>query len=1150
MKRGLDFEEAEAALKRAAYKAMHGTPEERSGRFLPTKRRTARPAPRASTAPNTVKSNKFSPSRYYRQRRPHLFSDSPKTTEVALTREVLSHHLETLTNQKSEMVFEEFALRLAEKFIAPNLRPQTGPVGGGDGKTDSETYPVATGISERWFVPQTAAGHERWAFAFSAKRDWRGKLKSDVRAIVGTQRGYPRIYFVTNQFVPAKDSAKAQDELTKQYGVSITILDRSWLLDCVLERNSLDIAARTLGIGSQRTTTVLGPRDFERQTDLENLERLLSDGTQYQGVTHTLAADALRAAELARGLERPRYEVDGRYERAVRLARDHNLKSQELIAVYGWAWTSYFWFDDAIKLNELYDDVERLAVDSTNADELERLNNLLPLLGNAVAHNVLDRGAAKIDKRRAALAKALDRVRKDESRPNNALHAHSLRLLLKLSQIGLPEDTAQLDDVWREFSSIIDKAKGLGTFPFESIADVLTEVGEFVPESAAFDSLYEALTDALAARKSEGEAAKKNSERGYQKLKKDLPYDAIRWFGRAVGLLVKAEYEHELINALMGCSIAYLQTGLNWAARNYALAAATHDFTNFLRTGRLDNVSPAVLSQLFQCELALGRVPHILSAYELGAIVRNARSRTEDQRSFANKRRIEQGHRLAALLLSTNFDDLRRIAKLPDALGRLGLEQVRIVLLFLMGNEDVLRSEGSIPAQEPSAAIEELFVKWAAAAQDAGLIHPDYLLDDTVALKSRILGCQVIAICENNLTSLALGEALLGTLEALLATSLTLRTLPHLERLTIRIRAKADAPVTPLLVLVEENATTIAVVTHQTQIRHNARAEAEAFSRWLQESAMTLFITFAVPPDLDQWAQTVLGEENAFSRAITFSNVPNMLSVFYGNSERLSIGQWIEEGDVTYELKSSPSWTPKISTVPSRDVEDLKPADGQPPEGLFDPERLKHSDYKIVSPIDVRKWDAAKWCAVLFMTMPGSDIPPIMALTFEERDPAIAIFQEWRERFGEHDPDNRLRISILTGVKLSNPHAYAVIVGPNIKSIRGSQNIMFGFISRINIMAPKDSQNLDAFLSEYRRHNRFALTAAHLPDLAGTPEPMLDIVLGKYHLEVRPAWTVSENDPDNVALDLDDPPFIPVDVPNAPVLKALEQLARFRRKQG
>src|SRR5271166_5482950 len=92
----------------------------------------------------------FLPSRYMRARRPYLFSDSKKTIEVALSREVLSHHLDTLTHQKAEYVFEGFAVRLAEKFIAPSLRPQPPPAGAVCGKTDSETYPVSPEIAERW----------------------------------------------------------------------------------------------------------------------------------------------------------------------------------------------------------------------------------------------------------------------------------------------------------------------------------------------------------------------------------------------------------------------------------------------------------------------------------------------------------------------------------------------------------------------------------------------------------------------------------------------------------------------------------------------------------------------------------------------------------------------------------------------------------------------------------------------------------------------------------------------------------------------------------------------------------------------------------------------------------------------------------------
>jgi hypothetical protein len=120
-----------------------------------------------------------------------------------------------------------------------------------------------------------------------------------------------------------------------------------------------------------------------------------------------------------------------------------------------------------------------------------------------------------------------------------------------------------------------------------------------------------------------------------------------------------------------------------------------------------------------------------------------------------------------------------------------------------------------------------------------------------------------------------------------------------------------------------------------------------------------------------------------------------------------------------------------------------------------------------------------------------------------------------------------------------------------VNSMRGNGNgnRIVGFVSRINIMTPKDSRNLERFLAEYDRHKRFALIPAHLSDLKGQPEPMFDLVLGKYHFDVRPAWQISENDPDAMALDLDDPPVIPAEETNAPVLKALLQLARFHGKK-
>ena len=64
--------------------------------------------------------------------------------------------------------------------------------------------------------------------------------------------------------------------------------------------------------------------------------------------------------------------------------------------------------------------------------------------------------------------------------------------------------------------------------------------------------------------------------------------------------------------------------------------------------------------------------------------------------------------------------------------------------------------------------------------------------------------------------------------------------------------------------MIEDRGTTVAVVTHAPIIRHSNRAvEATAFCAWLREATMTVFVAFAVPADLDHWAETILSLENS-----------------------------------------------------------------------------------------------------------------------------------------------------------------------------------------------------------------------------------------------------------------------------------------------
>lgn len=1098
------------------------------------------------------KKPKYSPSNYMRERHVNLFSDSVSEVEYQVDREVLSYHLETLTNQRDETVFENFAQRLCEKFIAPNVRPQTGPVGGGDGKTDAETFPVSSEISARWFVPDNDKAGERKAFAFSAKKVWRAKVKSDVAAIAGTKRNYDQIIFVTNQFVPAKKSADLQDELLKDHGIPVTILDRTWLLDRVLLHDSMTIAVEELGVGkgAEKQSKRLGPSDTKRAADLNALEAKIADGSQFLEQPVALVEDARRAALLARGLEYSSADVNGRFDRALRLARDNNTKNLELTIAYEWAWTSHFWHEDHLRTSELYEDVEGLALGSDDANDLERLSNLLSLIRMSVATGSMDASRGKLKDRTAALKCALEALTVQTNRPNNALHAEAILLMTRISEKGVEHRDDPLKDIWISFTDVIKRAEGLGTFPFRSIAIAITQIGEFIADSDEFDTLFEAITDALVSRSGQGEAATRNVQRAYQKLEKGLPYDAIRWFGRAVTLLIKEEYEDDLINALVGTGFAFEEVGLPWASRNYTLAAVSQEFSSFRKSGSVGMLRASVLSRYFDTEFKLGRVPQILSAHELEMIVRNEQARTDGQRRHLNQMQEVHMMQIASLLLQTPVGKLSDVAQLPDALERLALPMSRTALLYLMGNEDILRTGGWIPEQETPESAETIMRDLHDYGVKADYPVPDFALEETVTLSSNVLGCRIELACANNLVSIGIGEAVLGSLEALLATSLEHRILPQVDHLQLRVTPSDSAGLSPVLTFADVEGELVGTITHLLVMEYKTKEDALSFPIWMRGAILEIFLRFAAPEDVETWGEALFENERALDRALTFSNVPVMLGNLHGDRTQLSLEEWIDTADTVYEVKRTETWPPAPVLDTIKTVGNSQSGEGLAPKELRDAAKRKHTKTRWISPIDTQKWDKARWNATLFIWFPpGLDMPPpILGLAYEKSKVAKEIFRSLRKRYGHDDVKDDLRITIVRGISRDNPAAYAVMISQNPDNVPISEGNIIGFVSRINRMYPNSTRNLDRFLEEYALQGRYVLLPVHLPNKLAQPEPIFELPIEKNSLVVINAWEITTNDMTAMVLDLDNPPFIPEGQPNAPVLKTLEWLKSLRRR--
>ena len=151
----------------------------------------------------------FSPRKFMKERRPERFSDSVSREVGKLDRGFLEYQLDTLNRRNKELAFEDFAKKLCERVICPNLLEQTGPVAGGDGKVDSQTFPVSEQTKLCWFVGVNENSHkERWAFAVSTQEEWKPKCRRDIRKIKNTDRDYAKAFYVTNQYITSEVMSK------------------------------------------------------------------------------------------------------------------------------------------------------------------------------------------------------------------------------------------------------------------------------------------------------------------------------------------------------------------------------------------------------------------------------------------------------------------------------------------------------------------------------------------------------------------------------------------------------------------------------------------------------------------------------------------------------------------------------------------------------------------------------------------------------------------------------------------------------------------------------------------------------------------------------------------------------------------------------
>lgn len=1087
-----------------------------------------------------------SPREMMREKRPYLFSDSDVERSSSLPRSVFEYHLDTLTARKQEYEFEDFCRKLAEKEICPNLTIQTGPTGGGDGKTDAETYPVAPEISERWWFGMPVAGSERWAFAFSAKKDWKAKIKSDVTKIAETERPYTIVYFFTNQFAPEKDKAKIQDELNEKHAFRVQIIDRSWIVEKVYENGHLMMAIGTLAIEGAKAEVVqkFGPNDAARAAELTELDKQISDPARYVDSRFQLASDCYRSAILARGMEKPRAEVEARFEQAIRIADEITDSQQATRIRYNYAWTLFWWYEDLKRFLSLYAEVEEKTKGSEDSYDVKLLYTLWSLANTSVRNGRLSNSDFDVEKKAATLLAILEPLVANSARPNNALEARTYVALIALHEAMVSQDDIATEGCWKEFANILEESKALGSYPIELLEGVISEYGAFI-DSPEFDELYTKLTEVIAQRRSDGSAGTAHVKRAFQKLELDKPYEAIRWLGRAEELLLKREYRDELTQALLGSGGAYGVVGLRWAARNRALCSLDHTMQEFRESTTVDFAAWLAAKQLAWAELRLGRVPQALAAIILAKMLLPAIGADEETMAEADEEFLSIEVAFGLLLFSLAPAQLSSIAKLHDTFPCYDLVIAGMATLFTLGQRQALRDEQYCPVDQSDQDIDDFLAQWIAVPGGSTMPDRATLTDgETVELRSVVLGCSIILTSNTDPISLGIAESLLGGLECFMATSDERDVLPHRETLRVVMRADAGRESSPELELVEDSGASFFEVSYSTEFRQDSAEKIHQFREWLQVAIVKIVCNFAYVRDVAGWLERVAGSERAFTRALVFNDMLTATRNVFGANPSIRIADHIiDEARDFPALRKSPLI---VREEPEPEIHDKSTyGSGEPPAVFTKPEDMKHTDRTIFSPIQLDLWNQAGWHGTAFMAhpqMPG----PLLALHFSDADAARRIFEDWRDRWGREGSDANLRISIITGVSQSEPFAYSMHISPVFRANAVGKGKIFLSLSRYLRMHPKTPDNLYRFLAAFQTAGNFGLVPAITPVGHSFPEPMYDLVQPRCNLEVRPAWSIEEHDPDLSVLQDDDNPLILDGQSDPPVLRAMARLKAMR----
>ncbi|MFL1612436.1 hypothetical protein [Acinetobacter baumannii] len=1055
---------------------------------------------------------------FLKNRRPEEFSSSTIVEVGTLDRVQLEYYLSTLNIRSQELEFETFAKKLCEKVVCPNLLEQTGPVAGGDGKTDTQTFPVSSQNQLLWLEGVNEQSHnERWAFAVSTQKDWKTKCKKDVKKIVETGRKYVKVFCITNQSIKADQRSKLEDELTKQYSIDVRILDLSWILDQIYKNQLEFLAINTLSIPTLYKREIeLSADDYQKQKELDRLNKLITEKIDASRITTQQVDYFLEVAILSKELEKPIIDTQSLFDRAIRVAKKFGTSQQLLEASYQYAWAAHWWFEDySLFESNLELTFENLA-ENTNSESWEKIVNLLTIYYGRYSYLKDIHPSVDIDHIYNNTIDVLDRLSKDLSRPSNSLMA-SIHLDLLQLIVKFPDEKYCIELLKKTLETCRLGSNLIG-FPFEKFYNLFQELDIIFDKYEEYEELLDYFTEQSGLRDSEIKTAKLQLERGLKRLDDNKPYQAIKLLGKSVSGLNKKETYDEMTYANLLLSEAYSRVGLRWASRGSLLFSASL-LANYFHKEKL--ILPSAIRVYWQLawkELELGRIPQSLRWAELALLSLNA---IKDD-YIDEEELIRFDGCLAHLLLNCRFDQLAELEYLPDFLEKLQLFFSNSALLYILGYEDKLKEEFQ------QTSLDE-FVKTLFLCRDTDTRHPTSqilpTLGKSITYTTRVSGCEFKIQFPNRSPYIELSESILTTIENFFSTNPIDKVFTKISLLEINIIGDYD-----------ENSTIshefsksskgiyVDIFCSNFTWEHLDQNSQKIVFEWFVQFVIECLIKVYHVLDIDKFVEASFITDLSITRSIAFSTCFGAIYNVMGRDSHKNVLDILNGNKGTkFELIRKLSWDQGSPKVLQNKTEKIQMEYHKKNPDFGNLESISHDQIDIKTLIKPELWDEASWYGLAFMCFANN--PPFIFLIFKKKE-GIHVFMDLYQQLGQVDNLERLRFSIIRGVSKNEPYNYRVLLTENIMA--NEQHKLITMCSRIHEMTPATNQNWNNFEKDYKKYGSYSLSFGVFFNGKFYPYPEFEkFSIKKKELVIKNAWEIDDNDIEKIVLRAEDDPIVP-----------------------